>query len=406
MLELLINIGNDIDIKRRDLSWLNVDDIMECVSTADPASLRQELINRINGRRQENSFNRNIIMPAVITDERDIDFIPVAEARPNFITARHIEGEVIVLEDEPDADIRDKIVAIPKADPGYEWIFTKGIKGFITKYGGVASHMAIRCAEFEIPAAIGCGEKIYDYVTSTSYLDMDCRNGKIEEGIQYKNLRALITQREGVNQYGDPTDILESAYVRFYELLGFIPVPVSNHTKNFERLFDEKVDLLIVVGGGSLDSRYYDKKHDDELQPHRDAMEEKLIRYCISHGIPIIATCRGMQYINVLFGGKLHYHPKLKVKRPRGEDHKVFLVKENREIYVNNYHKDCIFTDNLAPCFTPVAVDKENDVVEAYESEAMKILALQWHPERRFETANALEETRKIVLDFIRKHIG
>ena len=266
--------------------------------------------------------------------------------------------------------------------------------------------MAIRCAEFEIPAAIGCGEKIYDYVTSTSYLDMDCRNGKIEEGIQYENLRALITQREGVNQYGDPTDILESAYVRFYELLGFIPVPVSNHTKNFERLFDEKVDLLIVVGGGSLDSRYYDKKHDDELQPHRDAMEEKLIRYCISHGIPIIATCRGMQYINVLFGGKLHYHPKLKVKRPRGEDHKVFLVKENREIYVNYYHKDCIFTDNLAPCFTPVAVDKENDVVEAYESEAMKILALQWHPERRFETANALEETRKIVLDFIRKHIG
>lgn len=44
--------------------------------------------------------------------------------------------------------------------------------------------------------------------------------------------------------------------------------------------------------------------------------------------------------------------------------------------------------------------------MEAYESEAMKILALQWHPERRFETANALEETRKIVLDFIRKHIG
>lgn len=34
---------------------------------------------------------------------------------------------------------------------------------------------------------------------------------------------------------------------------------MSNHTKNFERLFDEKVDLLIVVGGGSLDSRYYDK---------------------------------------------------------------------------------------------------------------------------------------------------
>ena len=41
------------------------------------------------------------------------------------------------------ADVQDKIVVLPKADPGYDWIFAKGIKGFITKYGGVASHMEI-----------------------------------------------------------------------------------------------------------------------------------------------------------------------------------------------------------------------------------------------------------------------
>ena len=94
---------------------------------------------------------------------QSISVIPVNEARPNFITSKKVEGEVVNLELETDEDLMDKIVMIPKADPGYEWIFTKGIKGFITKYGGVASHMAIRCAEFEIPAAIGCGEKIYDY---------------------------------------------------------------------------------------------------------------------------------------------------------------------------------------------------------------------------------------------------
>lgn len=71
---------------------------------------------------------------------------------------------------------------IPKADPGYEWIFTKGIKGFITKYGGMASHMAIRCAEFEIPAAIGCGEKIYNYAASMNYMELDCANGSIKKG--------------------------------------------------------------------------------------------------------------------------------------------------------------------------------------------------------------------------------
>lgn len=405
MLELLISVGEDLDIKRKDLSWLNMDDIQECVNIRVPEEYKTMLVERFALRKNEYNRNRLVILPEVIIDQKDIDIVPVSEARPNFITSKHVEGEVIVLEEEPDADITDKIVVIPKADPGYEWIFTKGIKGFITKYGGVASHMAIRCAEFEIPAAIGCGEKIYEFVSNASYLDLDCRNGKIEEGIQYKNLRALITQREGVNQYGDPTDILESAYVRFYELLGFIPVPVSNHTKNFEKLFDEKVDLLIVVGGGSLKNDCYDKNHNDELQLHRDIMEEKLIKYCVSHGIPIIATCRGMQYLNVLYGGRLFYHPKLKVKRPRGVDHYVYLPKEERSIVVNNYHKDIVFREHLAPCFTPIALDTENGVVEAYESEEMKILGLQWHPERRFETANAQEETRKIVLNFIRKYV-
>lgn len=403
-LELLINVGEALDIKRKELSWLSIDDVRE-FADGNIEEFRQRFAELFAGTRDEYVLNRMVILPEIVTCGRDMDVISVLEARPNFITSKHVEGEVIVLEEEPGADLTDKIVAIPKADPGYEWIFTKGIKGFITQYGGVASHMAIRCAEFDIPAAIGCGEKIYSYVTGMSYIDLDCRNGKIEEGLQYKNLRALITQREGVNQYGDPTDVLEAAYIRFYELLGFIPVPVSNHTKNFELLFEEKVDLLIVVGGGSLNPVYYDRRHSDELQPHRDATEEKLIKYCIAHGIPIIATCRGMQYLNVLYGGKLAYHPKLKVKRPRAEDHKVYLTKENRTIYVNNYHKDCIYEGSLAPCFTPIAIDTENGVVEAYESEEMKVLGLQWHPERRFGTANSQEETRKIVLDFIRKYV-
>ena len=175
---------------------------------------------------------------------------------------------------------------IPKADPGYEWIFTKGIKGFITKYGGMASHMAIRCAEFEIPAAIGCGEKIYNYAASMNYMELDCANGSIKEGMQCEDLRALITQREGVNQYGDSTDVLESAYIRFYELLGFIPQPASNHVKNVGKLFERQCDLLIVVGGGALPCKFYDRPHNEELQPHRDAMEEKLIRHCIEQEIP------------------------------------------------------------------------------------------------------------------------
>lgn len=405
VLELIRKMGGLLEVRVEDLSWLTVEDIRAVTEDIPLDEIKEKWLELAYDRRSEYREYRTLLLPEVIVSPLSFDIIPVYEARPNYITSKRIEGEVVMLEDDKNADITGKIVVLTRADPGYEWIFTKNIKGFITKYGGAASHMAIRCAEFDIPAAIGCGEKIYNAVSKMDYLELDCKNGDIKQGIQYNNLHALITQREGVNAYGDPTDILEAAYMRFYELMGFIPKPVSNHNKNIEKLFDDKIDLLIVVGGGSLQPECYDRPHNDEIQPHRDITEEKLIRYCIKHGIPIVATCRGMQYINVLFGGRLHYHSTLAVERPRGVDHPVRLVKENRIIQVNNYHQDVIYEGELAPCFEVLAVDEENHTIEAYCSEEMKLLALQWHPERKFETAEAQDETRKIIVNFIQSHI-
>ena len=405
VLELIQNLGEQLQITRNELSWLSVEDFDEVPKGCTASGLKVLWDERLATRAKNYEKDRELILPEVIVSEESLDMIPVYEARPNFITSKAAEGEVVLLEEEPDADLTDKIVVVPKADPGYEWIFAKSIKGFITKYGGAASHMAIRCAEFEIPAAIGCGQKIYSEVSKMSYLRIDCKAEKIDEGIQYHNLSALITQRESVNAYGYPTDVQEAAYMRFCELLGFIPKPVSNYTKNIEMLFDKKRDLLIVAGGGALPPKFYDHPHNETLQPNRDRTEAKLIRHCVTHGIPVIAVCRGMQYMNVLFGGKLHYHPRLKVERQRQMDHPVTLVKENRQIYINNFHEDIIYTGDLAPCFEPLAVDLENDVVEAFYSDEMKILALQWHPERPFLTANAAEETRKLIIDFMQKYI-
>ena len=75
--------------------------------------------------------------------------------------------------------VEDKILLIESADPGFDWIFTKNPAGLITKYGGVASHMAIRCAEIGLPAAIGCGEIIFDRLLSSSKVQLDCKNQQI-----------------------------------------------------------------------------------------------------------------------------------------------------------------------------------------------------------------------------------
>ena len=64
---------------------------------------------------------------------------------------------------EDHESLRGSILFLPSADPGYDWIFSKGIAGLVTMYGGVNSHMAIRAGELSIPAVIGVGENLYNH---------------------------------------------------------------------------------------------------------------------------------------------------------------------------------------------------------------------------------------------------
>ena len=96
------------------------------------------------------------------------------------ITNKKIIGPVINLDSFSGAkEFKGKIVVIEKADPGYDWIFGHQIAGLITKYGGVASHMAIRAAEFGLPSAIGCGELIFNQITKAKMVELNCSTRQI-----------------------------------------------------------------------------------------------------------------------------------------------------------------------------------------------------------------------------------
>ena len=99
---------------------------------------------------------------------------------PNYISNKIVRGELVNLLLNQTKKINNKIVLIENADPGYDWIFTYKIKGLITKYGGVNSHMAIRCREFNLPAAIGCGPQLYDKIENSKNIILDCSINKIE----------------------------------------------------------------------------------------------------------------------------------------------------------------------------------------------------------------------------------
>jgi phosphoenolpyruvate-protein kinase (PTS system EI component) len=85
-------------------------------------------------------------------------------------------GEVVQLAWDTPASVNlaGRIVCIENADPGFDWIFARSPAGLVTKFGGANSHMAVRCAELSLPAAIGCGEQLYLRVTAAGRAELDC----------------------------------------------------------------------------------------------------------------------------------------------------------------------------------------------------------------------------------------
>ena len=118
-------------------------------------------------------------LPHLIAEPSDIDVIRLPLGHPTFITAKTITAKTLHLSSESTPDINGHIVLIESADPGFDWIFSHDIKGLITKYGGANSHMAIRCAEFGLPAAIGCGERLFETLARAPVVELDCAARKV-----------------------------------------------------------------------------------------------------------------------------------------------------------------------------------------------------------------------------------
>ena len=92
-------------------------------------------------------------MPDQIFAADDLTRFEYQRVVPNYVTRKSVRAQIVCLDasTSPTTDLAGHIALIPNADPGFDWIFSRGIVGLITMYGGVNSHMAIRMAEFEFP---------------------------------------------------------------------------------------------------------------------------------------------------------------------------------------------------------------------------------------------------------------
>ena len=122
-------------------------------------------------------------LPYLIVSNNDFFVSSILLSKPNFISDKNINGKIMFLDGKSKSVIlKNRIAVIENADPGFDWIFSKGVKGLITKFGGVNSHMSIRCEELNIPAIIGLGEDNFRKLEDNTIINIDCKLQKINIG--------------------------------------------------------------------------------------------------------------------------------------------------------------------------------------------------------------------------------
>ena len=95
-------------------------------------------------------LNNSINIPEIIVEPNNVFIGASVVSVPNFVTYSDVTADSVIINNkDKNLNLKGKIVLIESADPGYDWIFAHGIKGLITKYGGVNSHMAIRCTRIK-----------------------------------------------------------------------------------------------------------------------------------------------------------------------------------------------------------------------------------------------------------------
>ncbi len=181
---------------------------------------------------------------------------------------------------------------------------------------------------------------------------------------------------------------------------GAIPVifPFTSDEEELSQLLDSCDGVLFTGGQDVSPALYGDKLFDDSVIccPKRDEMEGIVFRLAQKRRLPMLGICRGLQFLNAVYGGTLYqdlptqhltsvnHHGKPPYELP---DHEVDLVPGSPlqeclgkdVIEVNSYHHQGI--KDLGKGLYPMAIAPDGLVEAFYDPQSRFLWAVQWHPE-------------------------
>lgn len=218
--------------------------------------------------------------------------------------------------------------------------------------------------------------------------------------------KILITARECMNG-SNPAWQVNKNYTEAIRIAGGIPVICPPQGKESLEILCDLCEGLLVTGGDDLEpSMYNQPKHPaTNCSDYAiDTMDMTLISYFYKFRKPILGICRGIQSINVAFGGTLYqdlpseYGPLCEEGHSNNE-HLVYFEKDTygydvfgKVFQVNSYHHQAIKA--LGNGLTVSGVS-EDGVIEAIQ--ARDLFAVQWHPEKLTD----IEEQMRLFSDFV-----
>lgn len=196
-------------------------------------------------------------------------------------------------------------------------------------------------------------------------------------------------------------DYLKRSYYEAVEKSGgaTVSLPNTRRLNLVDRLLD-LVDGILISGGNDVDPVFYGERRrarNLSITRERDLFEMRLARGAKARQIPILAICRGMQLVNVAFGGSLYQdfrmEPKFLDHTLRGstiynkrhpviidEHSRLFKIVGKTKTRVNTSHHQMV--RRVPAGFVAVAWSEKDRVIEGIESKTDDfILCVQWHPE-------------------------
>jgi len=208
-------------------------------------------------------------------------------------------------------------------------------------------------------------------------------------------MRVLVSQEQidvGQREKGI-CDCLPQNLVVFLEKQGLVAVPVPNTLSSARKAFETFPGGGIVLSGGAdaLAPTGGTRWKSGEAAGARQRTESELLALALERGWPILGICRGMQAVNMFFGGA---PPQRLEEEESGRNlhigqHAVTLARSVRGTYacgsqveVNSFHRLGLRPEGLAREFEVLAACTSDGIVEAFVHTSLPILGLQWHPER------------------------